>query len=93
MIYQELSKGDFRDAFARCDRKDNFSYEGLGVLYDYLEGLGEDYELDVIGLCCEYAEEEIEEVLKDYRLGSIEELEENTVVLWRNESRVLYEQF
>jgi len=42
------------------DRKDNFSYEGLRALFDYLELLEEDMgqpmELDVIALCSEYSE-------------------------------------
>ena len=54
-----ISKGDFRDAFQRRGRGDNFSYEGLGALYDHLEeGTAqgaEEYELDVIELCCLYS--------------------------------------
>ena len=62
---------DFIDAFSRMGRQDNFSYEGLEALYDYLidyeESTGEEIELDVIALCCEYSEwEDIEEFLKNY---------------------------
>jgi hypothetical protein len=49
----------FRDAF-RAIRPDNFSAEGLSVLFDYLEQYEEDcdqeLELDVIAFCCEFSE-------------------------------------
>ena len=51
----------FRDEFHRCGRGKQFTYDGLEVLFDMLEdysdSTGEPYELDVIALCCEYAEE------------------------------------
>lgn len=49
----------FRDAFQRV-RSGNFSYEGLEALFGYLEeyedSTGEEIELDVIGICCDYSE-------------------------------------
>ena len=87
---QTISKGDFRDAFVRMGRKNNFSYEGLGALYDYLEQEYEDYDLDVVELCCDYAEDAIESVLKSYNLETIEELENETSVVWKDETSVLY---
>ncbi len=49
----------FREAFKRMER-DNFSYEGLEALYEFLTalegGIGEKLELDVIAFCCEYTE-------------------------------------
>jgi hypothetical protein len=96
---QTIDLWDFRDAFVRMDRKENFSHEGLRHLFEYLEELDregeEEYELDVIALCCEYAEDNVDEVLEAYGLGSIEELHEKTVVVWhgQQEARVLYAQF
>jgi len=49
----------FRDEFQVYER-DNFSYEGLGVLFNYLEEFEEatdsSIELDVVALCCEFTE-------------------------------------
>jgi hypothetical protein len=90
---QTIMVGDFRDAFIHAGRKENFSYEGLGYLYDYLEELDPEYDLDVIALCCEYGEGEIEEVLKDYGLADLEELNEKTHVVAVFGGRVLYAQF
>ena len=62
----------FREAFRLAGRMDQFSYEGLEVLFDYLEELSEDtgevIELDVVGLCCEYYESSIEELIDNYNI-------------------------
>jgi len=51
---------EFRKEFEDYDRADNFSYAALDALYDYFEELeddtGEQIELDVIGICCDYTE-------------------------------------
>lgn len=49
--------GQFREEFAACGRKDQFSYEALGLIFDYIEENDPDYELDVIAICCEYSED------------------------------------
>lgn len=72
---------DFRRAFEECGRT-NFSYEGLEVLFDYLEEYedsgGEEIELDVIALCCDFAESSALDVVNDYSLD-IEGLEEDEI--------------
>jgi hypothetical protein len=56
----------FRDEFRQCARGDQFSYEALGLLFDYFEEIDPDYDLDVIAICCEYAESSISEVAVSY---------------------------
>ncbi len=68
---QQITKCQFHDKFRDMGRGEQFSYEGLNALYDYLEDLEEqcdmEIELDVIALCCEYTEyENIEEFQADY---------------------------
>jgi len=60
---QTVYLSDFRDAFQRMDRGEQFSYEGLETLYDYLEECDEDMELDVIAICCDFSECSIREFL------------------------------
>ena len=64
-----ISQYDFRRAFQEC-RPDNFSYDGLKVLFEYLEeyemDIGEELELDVIGLCCDFAEATWQTIASDY---------------------------
>jgi len=60
---------DFTDRF-NAIRPDNFSYDGLKALYEWLEqyedDTGEEIELDVIALCCDYSEMSFDEVVNDY---------------------------
>ena len=55
-----INFGDFCDAFFKSERKDQFSYNGKKALFEYIESLeqdtGDEMELDVIGLCCEFTE-------------------------------------
>lgn len=66
---QTVYLSDFRDSFKRI-RPDNFSYEGLGLLFDYFEQLeddtGEEIELDVIAICCDYSEDTPENIAMSY---------------------------
>jgi len=89
-MIQTITKDDFRNAFFHMNRNENFSYEGLGALYDFLEECDPNHELCVITLCCEFYEDSIENTLKEYDLESLEELEENTIVVWHDDKSVLY---
>lgn len=76
---------DFRDAFEKSDRKENFSYEGLHALFEYIqqteEDTGEEIEMDIIAICCDWMEyENEEEALKAYPVKSIEDLASKTEV-------------
>jgi len=66
---QTLNVFDFREAFQKMGRADQFSHEGLGILF---EELGEDMELDVIAICCKYEESMPENILYDYSLNTDE---------------------
>ncbi len=77
----------FRDAFISMGRGDNFSYAGLCALYEYLvqleEDLGVEFELDVIGLCCEYTEYvDFNALLVEYpNIEDYEDLKNTTTVI------------
>ena len=59
-MIQSINQYDFERAFVDMGRQDQFSYEGKKALFDYLEqyedDTGEQIELDVIALCCEFTE-------------------------------------
>lgn len=67
-----VSRYDFERAFVDANRKENFSYEGLGLLFAYFEDLeesmGEEIELDVIAICCEYAEDTVSDIARNYSI-------------------------
>lgn len=66
----QVTFSDFTKAFHDMNRQENFSYEGLRTLYDFLiemeEDTGEEMELDVIALCCDFNEDTLEDVIINY---------------------------
>ena len=76
----------FREAFRLAGRMDQFSYEGVEVLFDYLDNLSEDIgesiELDVVGLCCDYYESSIEEIINNYNidLSEVDEDDPDSII-------------
>ena len=84
---QTVSKSDFRDAFQKCGRGEQFSYDALGVIFDYLEEMeegGTELELDPIAICCDFAEyKNIKEFQADYSTDyeTIEDIRNETTVL------------
>jgi Zn finger protein HypA/HybF involved in hydrogenase expression len=69
---QTVNNSDFHNAFNHMDRGTQFSYEALNLIYEYLEqyedSTGEEVELDVIAICCEYSESDYEEVASSYSI-------------------------
>ena len=82
---QTINEFDFKNEFKKI-RPNNFSYEGLSVLYNHLIQYEEDcdteLEFDPIAYCCEYTEfDSFEDVKKNYDVEDLEHLEQNTIVL------------
>jgi hypothetical protein len=50
------SPQEFAGEFERKGRGDQFSWIALEALFYWLDELPEPHELDVVGLCCEFAE-------------------------------------
>ena len=55
----------FRQAFESV-RPDNFSYDGLRVLFEHCEELEANMEFDVIGLCCDFEENTPKSIAQSY---------------------------
>ena len=81
-----VNQTDFTDAFKKL-RPDNFSYEGLESLYNYLtdyeQDTGEEIELDVIALCCDYSEyKNLDEYKQNYSsINSIKDIQDATTYI------------
>ena len=94
---------DFVDGFTKLElRKDQFSYDGLKLIFDYLESLeedGEEIEFDPIGICSEFTETTVPEFNSDYgtKFSSIEEIEEylgkHTSVIGRTKDSIVFENY
>ena len=91
-MYQSINQHDFRNAFQNI-RPNNFSYEGLEILFNGLEQYESDadqkMELDVIAICCDFSEMALNEIKASYDIEEGEEAEEflsdNTWVLGSHE--------
>jgi hypothetical protein len=79
-------------AFENAGRGEQFTRQGLDALFEYLEELEDSTEekmqLDVIGICCEFAEyDSAIEAAKEYRQDiededeAIEWLQDQTIVI------------
>lgn len=103
---QTIDFRTFRDTFRAYDRADNFSREGLEVLFDYLEQYegetGQEIELDVVALCCDYNEDTPDDIIENYsidvagmdddeKIDAVREyLEENTQLVGETSSGFVY---
>ena len=81
MLVKRVSFYDFLEEFKKYNREDAFSYQGKKALYDYLNNLSEDIgqqiELDIIGLCCEFTQyDSLEDFNKDYSYSIGEDIED-----------------
>lgn len=103
---QTINKSQFRDAFSDMGRGEQFSYDALGLLYDYLEEMDEDFELDVIAICCDFSEDSIEDIANNYDIDLsefededekketvLEYLNDHTSVVGETSSGIVYQQF
>ncbi len=93
---------DFVDGFQKIGRGDQFSCDGLKLIFDYLESLeedGEEIEFDPIDICCTYTENTLDEFNSDYgtKFSSIEEIEEyldqHTFVVGRTKDSIVFENY
>lgn len=102
-MIQTINLSDFRAAFHSMGRAEQFSYEALGALFDYLEELDPDFDLDVIALCCDYSEDSAAQIAESYgiEVDSVDELEDavrahlegHTSIVAETASGFLYAQF
>jgi hypothetical protein len=107
---QTINFSDFVDAFRAYDRYDQFGYQALMVIFEYLEeyeeSTGEEFELDVIAICCDYATDNWMDIASNYSIEIdenenedeqkqqvIDYLNENTVVLGETDCEIVYQCF
>lgn len=66
------SSSDLREEFRAYGRHSTFSHHAFDWLWDYLEQYEEDtgtpLEIDVIGLCCDYSEEDYDSIASSYNI-------------------------
>lgn len=105
-MYQLINEYQFRDTFLQSDTyKDNFTYDGLTVLFNYLEELehdqGESTPFDYVSIACEFSEASSREIFdafdiepmeddEDHWLAVREYLENNGSYVGHTDSTIIY---
>jgi hypothetical protein len=82
-MIQTVTLHDFRSAFKNSGRDTQFSFDAQRLLFNYFEQVeedtGEQIELDIIAICCEYTEENVLNVAEYYNID-IEGIPEDEVL-------------
>ena len=73
-LIQTVDSSDLYHLACRMDRGHNFGYNGWRAIGDYLESLsdslGENIEIDIIAICCEYSmAESADRFYEEYDMG------------------------
>ena len=88
-MIQRINSNDLIRAFEDYGRSNQFTEEALETLFEYYEEIDEDTELDVIAICCEWAEyESLEELHENY--GDEDESPEDCLERIEQETTILY---
>ena len=62
----------FEQAFKQADRFEQFGYDGLSIMFDYVAeyeaSTGLEVELDVIAICCEYTHDIFSDIADSYSI-------------------------
>ena len=103
---QTVTLYTFREAFRLHGRQDNFSYQGLEALFNFLEqieeGSGVEMELDVIALCCDFSECDLDDINYQYSEDgepwetlqeAVEFLQEQTTVIQVDDETVIVQAY
>ena len=87
-MFTKINQSQFIDSFRSMGRETQFSYAALVALFHHMEdteeNCGEEVELDVIALCCEYVEyASFEEYNREYHnADNMEDIESMTTVIY-----------
>jgi hypothetical protein len=69
---QSVNFNDFVNAFHAHDRYDQFGYSALQIIFDYLEQYedetGQEIEIDVLAICCDYTVDTVEDIVSNYSI-------------------------
>jgi len=94
MIIQTINLHEFRDAFKNYGRENQYTYDGLEVLFDYLDEF--DTELDVIAICCDFTEDTIHNIAIIYGIEEhevMDYLNDNYIVCGQTDTTIIYGDF
>lgn len=88
-IYETIDESQFVQRFDEMNRSENFTIAGRRALFEYLDDMSDDtgqpMELDVIAICCDFAEyADMDEFHRDYdpeTWPDLDEVKDETAVI------------
>ena len=106
-MVKNITFSDFVDAFHAYERYDSFGYQALRVIYDYMEEVAPEFELDVIAICCDFNTEHYKDIADNYTIDLsdadgdedtekqivLDYLNDNTSVLGETDCEIVYQCF
>ena len=106
-MVKNIAFSDFVDAFRAYYRYDSFGYQALRVIYDYMEEVAPEFELDVIAICCAFNTEHYKDIADNYTIDLsaadgdedtekqivLDYLNDNTSVLGETDCEIVYQCF
>jgi hypothetical protein len=93
---QTVNFYDFQRAFEKSQYCNNFTYKGLKALFEYLEDCGEEIDLDVCAICCDFTEyENLKEFQDNYSedYQSMADIEYETTVIRVDDDAFIIQNF
>lgn len=84
MLKVTVNENMFVRMFDEWDRSENFSIAGRRALFDWFNQIEEEFELDIIAICCNFSEyKDMEEFRADYGDGysTLEDVANETLVI------------
>lgn len=91
MIYQKIDTvSKFADAFRATGRHDDISYEAKEILFNYLEEVCDDTEIDIKDVGTNWAEIPAEDIQLETGCATVDELEDKTTCYELSNGNILY---
>jgi hypothetical protein len=103
MLYNSINTAEQLQREFISYNRDYYSYEACDAIIDYFDELGENVELDIIGLCGEFNEDTLDEIIGNYNIEIEDEenkeeevmayLQDNTWAVKTIDDKILYTVF
>lgn len=102
-MVQKINFQDFVDGFKKAGRENQFSYDALKLIFEFMEEIEEviekTIEYDVIGICCDFSEYTLKDFNNDFETDfeSLDEVEKylsfDTTVIGKTEDSIVFQNY
>lgn len=64
-----IDQYQFSDLFEQYNRSNNFSREARELIFEYIEEIDPNAEVDIIAICCDFREDDVYSIADNYRIA------------------------